>query len=145
MAGPTIFTGYLSDNIKVTVDNATAAGTSAIDSTSIDMTGFDGVLFIVKLGTAAANNTAKAQEDTVTGFGTVQDLAGSLTAAGVTNKVLMIDIERPTKQWVRVEVARGTSTTIDSILAIQYKARSLPITQLLTTIKQLHEPAEGTA
>lgn len=137
--------GYLSDNIKVTVDAPTAAGTTAIDSTAIDMTGFDGVLFIVKLGTAAANNTAKAQEDTVTGFGTVQDLAGSLTAAGVTNKVLMIDLERPVKQWVRVEVARGTSTTIDSIIAIQYKARSLPITQLLTTLKQLHEPAEGTA
>ncbi len=138
-------TGYLSDNVKVTVDGPTAAGTTAIDSTAIDMTGYDGVLFLVKLGTAAANNTAKAQSDTVVGMGTVADLAGSLTTAGVTNKVLLIDLQRPTKQFVRVEVARGTSTTIDAMVAIQYKARSLPITQLVTTLKQLQSPADGTA
>ena len=138
-------TGYLSDNIKVTVDGPTATGTTAIDSTAIDMTGYDGVCFIVKLGTAAANNTIKGQSDTVVGFGTVQDLAGSSTVAGVTNKVLILDLQRPTKQFVRVEVLRGTTTTIDAIVAIQYKARSLPITQLVTSLKQLQSPADGTA
>jgi len=138
-------TGYLSDNIKVTVDAPTVAGTTEIDSTAIDMTGFDGVCFLVKLGTAAANNTVKGQQDTVTGFGTVADLAGSSTVAGVTNKVLVLDIQRPTKQFVRAAVLRGTSTTIDAIIAIQYKARSLPITQIVTSLKQLASPAEGTA
>lgn len=141
--------GYLSENVKVTVDNATSAGTSAIDSTSIDMTGFDSVLFIVKLGTAAANNTIKGQGDTATGFGTVQDLTGTSVASSSTstNKVLMLDLQHPVKQFVRVEVTRGTSTTIDSITAIQYNARTVPVTQTATvvTLEQWNAPADGTA
>jgi hypothetical protein len=144
MSGPTIFTGYLSDNIKITVDAPTVAGTSEVDSTPVDMTGYDGVCWIVRVGTPAANNIVKAQEDLTTGMGTVQDLAGSGTISGANNNVV-IDIERPLKKAVRCAVLRGTSTTVDSITTIQYKARSLPIVQLLTTVKQQHEPVEGTA
>jgi hypothetical protein len=43
-------------------------------------------------------------------------------------------------------VTRGTSSTIDAIIAIQYRARTHPITQPATAIfEQWHSPAEGTA
>ncbi len=141
--------GFLNEDIKITVDDATVAGTSAVDSTALDMTGYDGVLFIVKLGTAAANNTAKGQEDTGSSMATVQDLLASKvsSSAVATLKTLVLDIQRPQKQWVRVEVARGTSTTVDAIVAIQYKARNLPVAQAAASValKQLSSPAEGTA
>lgn len=140
---------YLSEGVLITVDGPTTAGTSEVDSTALDMTGYDGVIFIVKIGTAAANNSAKAQEDTATGMGTVQDLAGSSTpsSAVATLKTLVIDVQRPVKQFVRCAVLRGTSTTVDAIVAIQYRARNLPTTQsaIAVALKQLNAPAEGTA
>lgn len=140
---------YLNEGIAITVDNATGAGTSEVDSTALDMTGYAGVLFIVKIGTAAANNTIKGQEDVVSTMGTVQDLAGSSTASSAvtTLKTLVLDLQNPVKQFVRVAVLRGTSTTVDAIVAIQYKARNIPVVQAAAAValKQLNGPAEGTA
>jgi hypothetical protein len=141
-------TGYLSEQIKISVDGPTVAGTTEVDSTPVDMNGFDGVLFLVQLGTAAANNTVKAQEDTVVGMGTVQDLAGSSLASSAvaTLKTLVLDVKRSTKEFLRVAVLRGTSTTVDSIVAIRYNARTLPAAQVAANValKQLGSPAEGT-
>src|SRR5205823_2780018 len=100
------------------------------------------------LGTAAANNTASAQEDVASGMATVQDLAGSKvsSSAVATLKTLMVDVQRPLKQFVRAKVLRGTSTTVDAIVAIQYSARNLPIAQAAASaiVGQLNAPAEGT-
>lgn len=139
--------GYLTDDIAVTVDNATAAGTSEVDSTGVDMTGYDSVAFIVVIGTPATNNYAKGQEDSAVGFGTVQDLAGSKTASLASGtKGLLLDIQHPVKQFVRTAVIRGTSTTVDAIITIRYKARLLPVVQAIASIVQvqLNGPAEGT-
>ena len=46
----------------------TSAGTSSIDGAEVDMEGYDGVLFICKFGTAAADNTIHAEQDTATGM-----------------------------------------------------------------------------
>ena len=40
----------------------TGAGTSAVNGSTVDMNGYEGVLFIAKFGTAAADNTIKAQQ-----------------------------------------------------------------------------------
>jgi hypothetical protein len=141
-----ILSEFLSENVKITIDAPTAAGTTTIDSTSLDMTGFDGVLFLVRLGTPAANNNIRGQEDTVTGFSGAADLAGTLVNSA-TVSAHALDLFRPLKQFVRCRVTRGTSTTIDTIVALQYKARNLPVAQAAANVilEAWASPAEGTA
>lgn len=59
--------GNLLEEVKITkLNDATAAGTSAINSTVVDMAGFDGVVFMTNSGAIAATGTAvvKVQQDT---------------------------------------------------------------------------------
>jgi len=147
-----IVSGYLSDCVKITklADHTTAA-TSAVNSTGIDMTGYDGILFITSFGTAAANNTVNlAVSDTV--GGSYDDLTGTSVSSGTSDEDVYIDytggMADSTKPFIRLEAARGTSSTLESIYAIQYKARSLPITQSVSgTIvgEQHNRPVAGTA
>ena len=139
--------GFLSDDIKITVDDAQASAGTEVDSTILDMAGYDGVLFIAKIGTAAANTYIKGQEDTDSGMATVQDLAGSKTSsAGAGPKTLVLDVQVPAKRYVRVAVIRGTNTTVDAIVAIQYKARVRPVAQAAAVaLTQMNAPAEGAA
>jgi hypothetical protein len=137
--------GYFSECAKVTVEAPTAAGTTTIDSTVLDMKGFDGVIWIVRLGTPAANNSLKGQQDTVVGMGAAADLAGT-AVSHATNNVLMLDLRKPQEQFVRARITRGTSTTIDSVIAVQYNAASQAISQPAgVTFEQWSGPAEGTA
>lgn len=141
----TVLTGFLSDNVKITVNGPTSAGTSAIDSTTLDMAGFEGVIWIVRLGTAAADNNIRAQQDTVSGMGSAADLAGTLVNSA-SNNVHVLDLQRPLERYVRCRVTRGTSTTIDTVVALQYKARSLAVAQAAAiTLEQHSSPVEGTA
>jgi hypothetical protein len=119
--------GYASEFDLITADNATATGTSAVDSTGVDCTGYDSVRFVVVIGTAAANNTAKLQES-ADNSAWADVTSGAVTNSG-TQKVLILDRFRPAKKFVRVEVARGTSTTVDAIVAQRYRARTEPTTQ----------------
>lgn len=137
--------GFLSEDVKVTVDAPTVAGTSTIDSTILNMAGYDGVLWIVRLGTPAANNNIRAQQDIVVGMGAAADLLGTLVNSATLNQH-MLDLKRPIEPFVRCRVTRGTSTTIDAVIAIQYRARVHPVVQPATAVlEQWHAPIEGTA
>lgn len=137
---------FLNENCKLTVDAPTAAGTTTIDSTALDMTGFEGVLWIVRFGTPAANNNIRAQSDVVIGMGTAADLTGTLVNSATVN-AHSLDLFRPIKQFVRVRTTRGTSSTIDTVVAIQYKPRNLPVVQAVANVilEQWASPADGTA
>ena len=142
----------LSKNSKITVvANASAAGTSAIDSSSVDMTGFDGVLFICTFGAIVSDgvqsvNAAQSADDS-----TFADLEGtSVTVADTDDdKAVWVDIYRPGDRYVRLEVAKATqNSTIEGILAIQYQGTGLPTTHDSSTVLggELHvTPDEGTA
>jgi hypothetical protein len=138
-------TGYLLDNIKVTAEAPTATGTTTITSTTLDMAGYDAVMWICRLGTPASNNGMKAQQDTVSNMASVADLKDSLVSDASDN-VLIYDLKNPDERYVRAAVVRGTTTTIDSLVAIQYRSRSLPITQASSvTAERATAPIEGTA
>jgi hypothetical protein len=147
-----IVTGYLTDNIKITkVKDHSTAATSAVDSDAVDMTGYDGVVFITSFGTANANNTANLAVSATSG-GSYDDLLGTSVASGTSDEDVWLDMQGgvadSTKPWVRLEVARGTSSTLESIWAIQYKARALPISNVVsgTIIGEQHNrPIAGTA
>lgn len=131
------------DDCKVTVEAPTVAGTTTIDSAAYDTAGFAGICFIVRLGTPAANNNIRARQDVASG-GAYADLLGSLVNDAVKNQH-MLDLYRTGKQFVKCRVTRGTSTTIDSIIVIQYRARTRPVVQPTSISEAYVSPAEGTA
>ncbi len=138
----------LSERIKITkVNDDSTASTVTVDSTSVDMAGYDGVLFVTSYGTAAADNLLEASESTAasSGFGA---LLGSEVGAAASDEDQWIDIGRPNDRYVRCSAVRATSTTISSIWAFQYGARDVPVDN--TTAGTIHgeqhvSPSTGTA
>lgn len=143
----------LNEMIKVTrVMNAVAVGTSAQNSAAVDMSGFDGCLFICLFGTITDGSPGiKAQQDIVVGMGAAADLQGSNVALAITddNKVAILDIKKPIEGFLRCVVARGgaTGAVIDGVIAIQYGPTKTPTVHDVTVaLAELwSSPPEGTA
>lgn len=140
---------------KVTrVSNAVAAGTTDINSSSVDMSGFDSVTFYVLFGTitASAVTSVKAQQSSDDGS---SDTFADLTGTGITvaddddNQVVVLEIDQPRERYVRCVVDRGTqNAVVDGIIAVQHNAKTVPVTHDSSTVvssEYHHAPAEGTA
>lgn len=137
----------LSNKVKLTkVADHTTAATTAVNSSSVDMQGFEGVIFITSFGTANSGNTCNlAQSSDDSNF---DDLTGSSVTSGSSDEDIWIDVYRPSDRYVRLEAVRGSSSTLESIWAIQYGARVQPVdnTTTGTIAGEAHvSPAEGTA
>ena len=102
------------------------AGTTDVESDGIDMAGFDGVMFVTTFGTGhATTNYAKVQYDSELAMGdSPADLEGTKQLALVAAPTICIDIYRPQQRYLRLHCTRGTSSTLESIYAIKYKART---------------------
>lgn len=146
--------GFLSDSVKITkVSAATAAGTSVINSSVVDMQGYDGCLFVVTAGAIVAGGvqSLKVQQDAAVGMGAAADLAGTgLTVADDDdNQVFWLDVKRPGERYLRLVISRATQNSAwGEIYAIQYRGRQLPVSNNVvdTITGEKHEsPAEGTA
>lgn len=136
---------FLTEEVKITTYAPTATGTTTISATGLDMAGWDGVVFIVRLGSPATNNNIRVQQETTLG-GSYNDLTGTLVGNNATDNPLIVDVMRPVEQFVRLQTTRGTTTTIDSCVAIQYKGRTKGQAQPSgTQIERWHAPVEGTA
>lgn len=117
-----ILSGYLTDNVKITkVSDHTTAGTSDVTSSSVDMAGWDGVMFLTSLGTAAAGNIVTLHSST-------DDSSFSATAAlkssGTSDEDVAVDLQSPINRYWKAVVTRGTSTTCETIWAVQYRGRA---------------------
>lgn len=126
----------------------TGAGTTPVNGATIDMQNFEGVLLLVKFGTPAANNTIKAQQGKQSDLSDAADLAGTQVGVGASDELVWIDLYRPQERYVRVVALRGTSTTIDWGVAIQYGAKKEPVDNTIagTIHGEVHaSPAEGAA
>src|SRR4051812_24922141 len=120
--------GLLSARVKlIKVQDHTVAGTSAVNSDGVDMDqdgGYAGVLFLSSFGTAASNNTVNAAQSSDNGSADdFTDLTGTSVTSGTSDEDVWLDIYKPTNRSVRYEVARGTSSTLESIWAILYEPR----------------------
>jgi len=137
----------LSSNAKLTkVKDHSTAATSAVNSDEVNMDGWDGVLFLTSFGTAAADNTINAAQSSVSG-GTFLDLADTEVSSGTSDEDVWLDIYKPLDQFVRLEATRGTSSTLESVWAIQYMSRKAIVdnTTSGTITGELHvSPSEGT-
>ncbi len=136
----------------IRVSNAVAVGTTAVNSSIVDMANFDGVRFAVQFGAITDGTpTVKVQQGADSGLSDAADLEGTLVTGAITddNKMLVVEVYRPRERYVRCVVGRGgaTGAVIDSILAEQYGPRVMPVTKDATVAVQeaWGSPAEGTA
>ena len=123
-------------NIKLTrVENAAVAGVTTLTSDVIDMKGFDGVTFVATLGAVLTNalNVFQAQHSDVGDGSGMTNVAGSSVATAASagaNKLLVLEIARPTKRFLRVTLTRTIANTVlDSITAFQNAPAEAPVTQ----------------
>lgn len=134
----------ISENCKVVLAKAAAtAATSAVASDVIDTAGYTDVVIIGWMDAAADNTVCVAQTNAANGSGGV-DLAGTK----LTNKsYFKIGVVRPSKRYLIVKIARGTSKATGQIWAILSNSRKAPVTSATVTLTEaLHvSPAEGTA
>jgi hypothetical protein len=144
----------LSANCKISSAVTPAAGVAAttdIEGTILDMSGYNGVLMVVRMGaiTGSAVTSIKAQQDSAAAMGGAADLLGTsqTIADDDDNEIFYIDLYKPTERYVRLYVDRGTqNAVVASAEYIQYEPISAPVTQPTGTSGEFHaSPAEGTA
>lgn len=130
----------LSSGKRTRVINATAAGTTAVNGAVIDMQDFETVTFEASFGTLTATQVTglKAQAGTASDGSDMADITGASVgplADGDGNKMLVLEVVRPQKRYVRCVVTRGTANAvIDGVVAVQRGPKKLPVTQDATTV-----------
>jgi len=131
--------------------NAQAAGTTDVNSTSLDMAGFGSVSFYAAFGTLTTGAVTSVKVQGSVDNATWSDLEGTLLAipVGNNNKVLVTEVDAPVQRYVRLVVQRATANAVvDSVLAVQTNAGKEPVVHDLTTVVASefhHSPAVGVA
>lgn len=115
----------------------TVAGTSdTLTSEIVDLQGFDSVLLIATTGdvadTAVGTLRAFIGDAAALGDGVTKTATATFTATATSadNKIVVLDVIRPGKRYVRADFVRATANIpVESIIAIRYNARNIPVTQ----------------
>lgn len=131
----------LNDAKWTQVSNGATAAQTELDSSILDMAGYDSVIFIATLGTVTdacvlglaaqqnSVNSTSGMAQITNGPGTV-NAAATFTASGSSNTILITDVFRPIQRYVRAALTRTTqNAVVNNIIAVQYNSRSLPVTQ----------------
>lgn len=131
-------------NVKVTpVAASAAAATTEVLTSVLDMSGYDGVMFIALLGDVTATSvltlTAKGNTASSTSSPTpVTQVATAAFTADATSgddKALVVDVYDPALRYVFASLTRTVANAVvNGIIAIQYKAEYRPTTQAATVI-----------
>ena len=121
----------LSKHVKISmVQNYLADGAGASNSDSVDMSGFDGVMFVGIIGQQDASATAEIKAQQSTDNAAFNDLSGAVAISPVNsdNKFLVLDVYRPLERYVRSVLTRAGTTNSEwgGTLAIQYMGSKKP-------------------
>lgn len=143
----------LSNEVKITTALDYASGTADRTGAILDMSGYEGVLMMVKFAAIAAGATTsiKAQQDMAVGGGTMADLAGTgiTVAADDDNQIFWLDIYRPQERYVRLYVDKDAVNAVaESAVYYQYGPRKEAVSNNVTDLvtgEFYASPAEGTA
>lgn len=124
-----------------------ATNTTTLTSSTIDMAGFEGVRIFGQIATVNAGNYVKAREGAASNMSDAADLAGTKLVPGTNGNSFDLDIYKPLKRYIDVQIVRGGATTVTGdVYALLYEARKAPVSQGATIESELHvSPAEGTA
>lgn len=132
----------------VRVSNAVAAGTSDVNLTSVDVSGFNSVLLQVHLGAIVTGGVQSVKLQESDDNSTFSDLEGtSITVADTDdNGVVQAEVLGPLKRYIRGVVKRATqNTTIDSAVMILANPLAIPTTQTTIGNEISVTPVAGTA
>jgi hypothetical protein len=116
-------------------------------SAAVDMAGYDNVLFILEVGTSGSTAVAMHLESGASSAMTdMIDLEGtSIVSSSTGRSCIASDLIKPPYRYVRPVVV-ATTESCYSVLAIQYGARKLPVTQSTdVTANETHAVSTGTA
>jgi len=130
----------LFDGLVTVVVPYTAAGTTTLTSSVLDMSGFDSVQFICVTGNSTSGNvltlTGKMNTANSTSSPTPTAITGGTASStdpdGTTNDnaSVVLDIHKPTQRYVFCTVTRATQNVeIGCVVAIQYNSKKRPVTQ----------------
>src|SRR3989304_2949636 len=106
-----------------------AAGATDLFSSSVDMAGFGGCLFVGIIGAqdVTATSFLKVQHSDDDQNWTYCQTALVEPAANQDDKLIVIDVHRPRKRYLRTELDRTGTPTGGGTAAIRYLARGTPI------------------
>lgn len=122
----------LSQNARFTrAKAAVAAGQTPVQSDVIDTQNVESVCFLIILGAivAGAVCSVKLQQGDAADLSDAVDLKGTTVNVADTksNGVLVLEVKRPTKRYIRAVISRATqNVTVDGILAVSHGLRSYP-------------------
>lgn len=149
MPGSMLFRSFYDDMQPDLVVCKADADNESITGTTLDMLGYQGVVFLLTAGKGeVANVLMKAQQDSAAGMGTAADLEGTsvtIATAVATNSFGFLEVKNPAERYVRCIVTAPNITTPAhiSVVAIRYGKNWLPETN---ADGEFHSaPAEGTA
>ncbi|MDP3417860.1 hypothetical protein [Falsiroseomonas sp.] len=138
-----MFTSLLK-NAKVTriaTDGAGAASATPTKGTIIDMASFDAVMFIAVMGNVLDTSQValRVAGSDLNTSGSMALLAGSAGgtagASDYDDKLVILDVEKPRFRYLEAQLFHVTANApFDAILAIQYNAKSMPVTQGSTVV-----------
>jgi len=129
-------------NFKITrVLEAQADGTGTQSSDILDMSGFEGVVFIAKFDDVDNTSvlTLQAQQNTVNSATGMATLSGNATytaaAADADDDMLVLEVFKPQERYLRAQVVIATANATNAgVIAIQYNTYKAPITQGSTVL-----------
>jgi hypothetical protein len=110
--------------------NATAAGTTTVNTSSIDTLGYEAARFVAGFGTLTATQVTNLKIQSSPDNATWTDVTAGVTANMLdadSNKLLIAEIYRPPQRYLRGTVVRGTANAvIDFVIAELFLAQREP-------------------
>ncbi len=132
-------TRRVAPNDGATTTFTLAAGTSDVNSVSVDTLGYGGCQFKVLVGAMASTAVCDIALESSTDNSTFTAVTGgAITQLTDTkdDKVVIIDYPSPAKRYLRLAFNRGTgNTTIDGVLATLYNPTA-GATEIHSTVDQ---------
>ena len=128
------------ENCKIMEVGAPVAAASSTDSNSdiLDMTGFDGVVFIAPIEDSVSGGVAtlKVEQDVANadaGMALITGASAAVTSGAnddLNQKLLIVDVYRPQERYVQgVRVSATQNIAFGTLIAIQYNGRFKPPTE----------------
>lgn len=122
------------------VEAAAVAGQTELTTDVIDTADCDGVVFVAHLGDVTTGSVLGLAVDDSEASGSGWDdlenpLAFTAGASDADNKLLILDVYKPEKRYLRARLTRTTANAVvNGITAIKYGKRSVPVTQGATVL-----------
>ena len=138
-------------NVKVSSALDYASGTADRTGSILDMSGYEGVVCIVKLATVAAGGLTSfhMQQDTAAAMGSAANINGTqqFIDGDDDNDIIVLEVREPTERYVRVYVNKdGSNACAESAVYIQYGPGYAPVTNAVANsvyVNEVYRAAEG--